>query len=173
MIGWGGGRGRNSVGSVGANVSIALRPIGFNDAKNFHHNGFSNLLPLASGFPCKSNTMDFAAEDNNADGVATDGFWPLESLPSPLWLLIRVSDLPPAKSSFPPSPFSRKISSVTEYPSHMMSSSMKQHMVTAPSDSSKRARASGTGSKQGHFLSFETSGAGPVSVVPSVDDDWM
>jgi len=158
---------------VGANVNIALRPIGFNDAKNFHQSGFSNRLPRASGFPCKSKTIDFAAEESKADGVATDGFWFLESLPNPLWLLIRVSDLPPAKSSFPPSPFNRKISSVTEYPSQMISSSMKQHMVTAPRDSNKRARARGTGNKQGHFRSFNTPEAGLVSVAPSVDYDLM
>ena len=32
-----------------------------------------------------------------------------------------------------------------EYPSHMISSSTKQHMVTAPSDSNRRDRARGTG----------------------------
>lgn len=84
-------------------MSMALSPIGFKEGKNFHHCGFSNRLPTASGLPCKSSTIDFAALL----------LLLLALLARDLWLLRAL--IPAATSSLPASPRKRKISSVTKF----------------------------------------------------------
>ena len=59
---------------MGEKVSRAFSPIGFKDDRNFHHRGFSNLLPWAfGGRTGREEGVGGREEDRGEDGGGGGG----------------------------------------------------------------------------------------------------